>query len=30
MKIALIALAIVFGIIFWVVKSKMDDMDDDY
>lgn len=29
MKIALIALAIVFGIIVWVVKSRMDDMDDD-
>ena len=30
MLIVLIALAIVVGLIWWVVKSKMDDMDDDY
>lgn len=28
--IVLIALAIVAGIIWWVVKSRMDDVDNDY
>ena len=28
--IALIVLAIVFGIICWVIKSRMDDVDNDY
>jgi len=30
MLAALIALAIVVGLIWWVVKSKMDDSDNDY
>jgi len=30
MLIVLIALAIVVGLIWWVVKSRMDDMDNDY
>ena len=30
MMIALIVLAIVVGIICWVIKSRMDDVDDDY
>jgi flagellar biogenesis protein FliO len=30
MLIVLIALAIVVGLIWWVVKSRMDDADNDY
>ena len=30
MLIVLIALAIVVGLIWWVVKSRMDDSDNDY
>lgn len=30
MLIVLIALAIVLGLIWWVVKSRMDDSDNDY
>ena len=30
MLIVLIALAIVVGLVWWVVKSRMDDADNDY
>ena len=30
MLIVLIALAIVVGLVWWVVKSRMDDSDNDY
>ena len=30
MLIVLIALAIVVGLIWWVIKSRMDDSDNDY
>jgi len=30
MLIVLITLAVVVGIVWWVVKSRMDDVDNDY
>lgn len=30
MLFVLIALAILVGLIWWVVKSRMDDSDNDY
>ena len=30
MMIVLIVLVIVVGLVLWVVKSRMDDVDNDY